>query len=285
MTETIRARIAAAEQALHGEHRPPGAARVDADVLARHVLGWDRATLLLRRDEPMPADAAATYEALVARRQRHEPVAYLTGGREFFGRPFVVSPAVLIPRPESELVVEYVLRHTPADAPLRVADVGTGSGILAVTVACERPRARVVALDISPEALVVARDNARALGAASRVAFVVGDLLAPIGGAFDLIVANPPYVALRDAPGLSPDVRDFEPSVALFGGPDGFDLVSRLMVEASQRLAPGGLFLMEFGAGQGYDVGRHATSAGFDVLEILDDLQGIERVLVGRLRD
>ena len=282
--DSIRARTAAAEAALRVAGSTPENARIDADVLARHVLGWDRATLLLRRDEPMPRDAADAYAHLIARRVRREPVAYLTGTREFYGRPFRVSPAVLIPRPESELVVEYVLRHTRPDEPIHVADAGTGSGILAVTIACERPLAQIVATDISADALAVARENARAHGVASRVTFATGDLLQPAPGPFDVIVSNPPYVALRDAPGLSRDVRDFEPAVALFGGDDGLALVARLVREAATRLVPAGLFVMEFGAGQGYDVAHLVSDAGFGPLEILEDLQGIERVVAGRLR-
>lgn len=282
--DSIRARTAAAEAALRGAGSTPENARIDADVLARHVLGWDRATLLLRRDEPMAHDAADAYAHLIARRVRREPVAYLTGTREFYGRPFRVSPAVLIPRPESELVVEYVLRHTSPDGPIHVADAGTGSGILAVTIACERPLAQIVATDISADALAVARENARAHGVASRVTFATGDLLQPAPGPFDVIVSNPPYVALRDAPGLSRDVRDFEPAVALFGGDDGLALVARLVREAAARLVPAGLFVMEFGAGQGYDVAHLVSDAGFGPLEILEDLQGIERVVAGRLR-
>lgn len=285
MALTIRARLQAATASLREAGWSDNAAGVDADVLLRHVLGWDRATLLLRREEPLPPDAATTFDALLARRLGREPVAYLTGTREFYGRAFAVSSAVLIPRPETELIVDRVLRDTPTDAAPRIVDACTGSGILAVTLACERPRARIVATDISRPALAVARENARTHGVAGRVTFVAADLLAPLPGPFDLIVANPPYVARRDAPGLSRDVRDYEPDVALFGGDDGLALVRRLLREVATRLAPGGWLAMEFGAGQGYDVAHHATDAGFDRCEILADLQGIERTLVGRLRD
>jgi release factor glutamine methyltransferase len=284
MADSIRARMAAAEAALRAVGLSPDQARVDADVLARHVLGWDRATLLLRRETPMPPDAARVYDQLVARRARREPVAYLTGTREFYGRPFRVSPAVLVPRPETELVVDQVLRRTGSGAPLRVADVGTGSGILAVTIACERPRAHVVAIDISAEALAVARENTRAHEVAARVACVRGDLLESLSGPFDVIVANPPYVPERDAPGLAPDVRDHEPALALFGGDDGLAVIRRLARQAAARLVPAGLFVMEFGAGQGYDVAHHVSDAGFEAVDVLEDLQGIDRVVAGRLR-
>ncbi len=262
----------------------PADAIRDTDVLARHVLGWDRATLLLRRDEPMSAGAATRFEALVARRATHEPVAYLTGRREFYGRDFHVSSAVLIPRPETELIVDTVLKRTSPEAALRMADVCTGSGILAATLACERRHAALVATDISPAALAVARRNAEAHGVSSRIHFIEGDLLAPTDGPFDVIVANPPYVPTHDAPSLAPDVREFEPGVALFGGEDGLAVVHRLVTEAAARLAPGGMFLMEFGAGQQYDVAQCATNAGLDVLQVIPDLQHIPRVVLCRLR-
>ncbi len=284
MAASIRERMAAAEAALREAGSSPQDARIDADVLARHVLGWDRATLLLRREEPMPPEAAPAYDRLIARRTRREPVAYLTETREFYGRPFRVSPAVLIPRPETELVVDHVLRETSPGVPLRVADVGTGSGILAVTIACERPQAQVIATDISGEALAIARENATTHGVASRVTFVEGDLLQPAPGPFDVIVANPPYVAARDAAGLARDVRDYEPALALFGGDDGLALVRRLVREAAERLVSSGLLVMEFGAGQGYDVAHYVSDAGFEPVELLEDLQGIERVVAGRLR-
>lgn len=281
---SVRAAVARAVARLRDAGMAPSDATLDADVLVRHVLGWDRATLLLRRDEPLPPAAAAAFEALVARRTTREPVAYLTGTREFYGRDFHVSPAVLIPRPETELIVDAVLARTTPDAARAVADVCTGSGILAVTLACERPRVEVVATDLSAEALAVARRNANAHGVADRIAFVEGDLLLPVPGAFDVIVANPPYVPARDAATLAPDVRVFEPGIALFGGEDGLAVVERLVVQAVARLAPGGIFVMEFGAGQQYDVAHFVTSAGFEILQTASDLQGIPRVVVCRLR-
>lgn len=281
---TVREVIARGAATLSDAGFVTASAARDADVLVRHVLAWDRATLLLRRDEPMPAGAHAIFVALIARRATREPVAYLTGTREFYGRDFQVSPAVLIPRPETELIVDAVLTHTAPEAALRVADVGTGSGILAVTLACERPMITVVATDISLAALVVARRNAEAHGVSSRIGFIEGDLLAATRGPFDVIVANPPYVPTRDAPGLSPDVRDFEPAVALFGGNHGLDMAARLMEDVVRQLAPDGIFVMEFGCGQQYDVAHHATNAGLEVLQVIADLQGIDRTVVCRLR-
>ena len=283
-SDGVRVVIARGVARLRDAGFTPAHAARDADVLVRHVLGWDRASLLLRRDEPMPVDAHAAFDALIARRATREPVAYLTGTREFYGRDFEVSPAVLIPRPETELIVDAVLKHTPREAALRVADVGTGSGILAVTLACERPMITVVATDISPAALAVARRNAEAHGVSSRISFIEGDLLAATRGPFDVIVANPPYVPTRDAPGLSPDVRDFEPAVALFGGNHGLAVAARLMEDVARQLAPDGIFVMEFGCGQQYDVAHHTTNAGLEALQVIADLQGIDRTVVCRLR-
>ena len=209
-------------------------------------------------------------------------MAYITGTREFYGRDFRVSPDVLIPRPETELIVDWALATLPADSFLRIVDVGTGSGVLAVTLAAEREAWHVEAADISERAVAVARDNAHRHGVAGRITFLIGDLLAPTMGAFDAIVANPPYVARRDAPGMSPDVRDHEPHVALFGGQDGMDVPARLLMEAASRLVPGGWLAMEFGYGMQEPVEIAARAAGLQVAEVLEDLQGIARTLIAR---
>lgn len=266
---------------------PSDQAAIDAEVLARHARGWSRATYLTRRDEPLPPDAAATYEGLVVRRERREPVAYITGSREFWNLEFLVTPAVLIPRPESEFIVEAALarlrdkRHAWV-----IADVGTGSGCLAITLAHELPAARVTATDISPDALAVARDNAVRLGVAGRVTFVQTSLLDAAHGPFDLIVANPPYVPAAHSTTLSPDVRDYEPPQALYGhGDDGLEEARALLAQAPSRLTPGGVLLMEFGFTQA-DAVRDALRqvAGLQPIEILRDLQGHERTLVARMR-
>lgn len=251
-------------------------------MLALHVLGWDRTALITRADEPLTGAFLDAYDRLIARRSLHEPVAYIVGEREFYGRPFKVSPAVLIPRPESELMVDAVLRLVPADAFVRVVDVGTGSGAVALTLAAERPAWHIEATDISGDALRVAAQNAEALGVRRQVTFLEGDLMAPTMGLFDVIVSNPPYVPLRDAAGVHPTVRDHEPHVALFGGDDGRALPQRLMIEAAPRLTPDGWFVMEFGDGQEEDTVANATAAGLRVVEVLHDLQGIARTLVAR---
>ena len=251
-------------------------------MLARHLLRWDRAGWVAHADEPATAGFLAAYDALVARRTQREPVAYIVGHREFYGREFTVSPAVLIPRPETELIVDFALADLPADRFVRLVDVGTGSGALAVTLAAERPAWHVEAVDLSGEAIDVARRNARAHGVAERITFLQGDLLQPTLGLFDAIVSNPPYVARRDARGMSPDVRDHEPHLALFGGEDGTDVPRRLLAQAASRLVPGGWIAMEFGYGQQEVVEAAAREAGLVVERVLEDIQGIARTLVAR---
>ena len=263
---------------------PPDQAAIDAEVLARHATGWDRATYLSRRLEDLPAGAGDAYEAVVARRERREPVAYITGHREFWGLDFQVTPAVLIPRPETELIVEAALDwlERANGRAWRIAEAGTGSGCIAVSLALERPQATVVATDISAEALAVARGNGVRLGAAGRIAWVRTSMLEGVAGPFDLIVSNPPYVPREARAGLPPDVRDFEPDQALYGvGTDGLDLVRDLLGQAADRLAPGGWLLMEFGMGQGDAVRAAVESIRTLVLiDVLSDLQGHQRTIV-----
>jgi release factor glutamine methyltransferase len=264
---------------------PPDQAAIDAEVLARHDRGWDRATYLSRRDEPLAAGAAASYETLVMRRERREPVAYIIGHREFWNLQFRVTPAVLIPRPESEFIVEAALaRLRDRSRAWAIADVGTGCGCLAISLAHELPAARVTATDISPAALAVARENGERLGVADRVTFVQTSLLEAAAGPFDLIVANPPYVPSSHRPTLSPDVRDHEPVQALYGhGDDGLDEVRALLAQAPSRLAREGVLLMEFGHGQGDAVREALRAVGtLELADILRDLQGHERTLVAR---
>ena len=267
---------------------PPDQAAIDAEVLARHALGWDRSTYLTRREEPLAPEAATPYETLIVRRERREPVAYITGRREFWNLEFIVSPAVLIPRPESEFIIEASLaRLGDKSRAWVIADVGTGSGCLAITLAHELPAARVTATDISPVALGVARDNAVRLGVSDRVTFVQTSLLGDALGPFDLIVANPPYVPLSHSTTLSPDVRDYEPSQALYGhGDDGLEEARALLAQAPSRLTPNGVLLMEFGFTQA-DAVRDALRQvpGLEPIEILRDLQGHERTLVARRSD
>jgi release factor glutamine methyltransferase len=265
----------------------PDDSRRETAVLARWLLGWTEAEWLSRLRDPAPADLAARLAPLVARRARHEPVAYITGRREFYGRPFLVTPDVLIPRPETELVVEEALTCLHAGPPgagrVDLLDVGTGSGCLAVTLALEWPPAHVTATDVSPAALDVARQNARRFGVADRVAFRQGPMAAGLSGRVDLVVANPPYVPDGDLPGLSADVADYEPPGALFAGPDGLDVIRGLVPEAARLLAPGGWLVLEIGQGQEPAVRRLVNAARpLSVVRVRADLQRIPRVVVAR---
>ena len=226
--------------------------------------------------------------ALVERRLGREPLAYIVGRQEFWGLSFQVSPAVLIPRPETELIVETALALFPkADERLSIVDVCTGSGCVAVALATELPQAHITATDISPAALSVARLNAAAHGVADRVHFCRADLFEGVDRRpFDLIACNPPYVADGDRRGLQPEVRDHEPEVALFGGAKGIDVVERVIRNAPARLRPGGVLLVEFGFGQDQDVEDIVGSTeGLELVELRRDLQGIARTAVARRRN
>ena len=254
-------------------------ARVDAEVLARHALGWDRARLLADGREPMPTDIARRFSTLIERRATHEPVAFITGHREFWGLEFEVSPDVLIPRPETEMIVEAVCerRHPGVRT---IVDVGTGSGCLAIALAREFPDASVLAIDISAAALSVAARNAARHHVDRQVTFMHGDLLEPVQGPVDVIVSNPPYVP--SGVELSRDIVRFEPSVALYSGIDGLTLVKRLIATVGARLADDGIFVIEFGFGQDDEVQASAREAGWRDVTIKEDLQGIPRVAVLR---
>jgi release factor glutamine methyltransferase len=260
-------------------------AEADAAVLARHILKWDHAHWLGHmRDEADPSFSDAL-DKLIARRAAREPVAYITGEREFYGRAFHVNSAVLIPRPETELVVELALSTLAPQrlvAP-KICDVGTGSGCLAVTLALELPHAQVVATDISHPAIGVARLNAALLGAGERVEFRDGPFFAGSTTEFDLIVSNPPYVADTDRPTMQRDVVDFEPPTALFSGPNGLACIRELVRLAPEHLRPGGTLMFEFGFGQADEVRKLIRSSRLIFGGLHNDLQGIPRVAVATL--
>jgi release factor glutamine methyltransferase len=257
-------------------------AALDARLLAQHVLGWDAARLLTRETEDAPADFRDSFTALVARREAREPLAYITGQKEFWSLTFLVTPTVLVPRPETELLVEIALQLIPdREARFSAADAGTGSGCLAVALAKERPRAVVLATDIAAGALVVARLNAGRHGVSQRIEFLETDLLKGAPDPFDLILANPPYVPAVDGPSLQPEVRDYEPAVALFAGDDGLEAIRRLIAESVLRLNPGGSLVFEFGFGQEQAVEQLISATpGLRLQEIRQDLQGIPRAAV-----
>jgi release factor glutamine methyltransferase len=280
---TVHERVTEARHQLRASGIPPEEADLDARLLAQHVLGRTTERFLVTAHEPEPPDFVARYEALVARRAAREPFAYLTGTQEFWGLSFAVSPAVLIPRPETELLVELALGRLAPGQAVRIADVCTGSGCIAVALARECPTARVVATDVSAAAVEVARHNARVHGVAGRVDCVTSDLLAGVDGVFDLIVSNPPYVPAGDQPGLQPEVRDHEPGLALFAGRDGLDVIRRLLPQAAARLAGDGGLIVEFGFGQADEVARLIReTAGLTIVAVQPDLQGIPRTAVAR---
>lgn len=276
MPRTLDERLAQARHTLAAAGIKPDDAALDVDVLARHVLGWSRATLLMSGRDPVPADFEERFAAALARRAAFEPVAYITGVREFWTRDFEVNRSVLIPRPETELIVEAVIERDHKRP--RILDVGTGSGCLAVTLAAELVDAQVVATDVAADALAVARRNAERHGVSGRVTFVLTNLLDGLPGWFDVIVSNPPYIARASE--LPPDVIQYEPHTALYGGEDGLEAIRVLIGDAHAHLAEGGLFVVEFGFGQASQVRGLAESAGWKHIEIRNDLQGIERTAI-----
>lgn len=256
-------------------------ARRDAEFLLMHAIGCDRAYLLTHPQTELTPEQSASYGRWLARRARNEPVQYIIGEQEFYGLKFRVTPNVLIPRPETEHLLEAALARADKDATLRIADVGTGSGAIAVVLAHALPNAEVIAMEISRAALDVARENAEKHGVGARIEFVQSDLLEAVGGeSFDLIVSNPPYVATVEL--LEPQVRDFEPGLALYAGVDGLDVYRRLIPQACVALEPRGWLLMEIGHGQREDLAE--MLAAWDNVDFTDDLQGIPRVVCARKR-
>jgi release factor glutamine methyltransferase len=258
---------------------------LDAERLLRHVLDFDRAKVVAEGRSALPPDASTRYEALVRERAARRPLQHLVGTQSFWKHEFLVGPDVLIPRPETELLVEESLLLLGGRRGPVVADVGTGSGCIALSLAAERRDAEVHAVDISQAALVVARANALRLALDGRVIFHRGDLLSPLSafrGRFDLVVSNPPYVDPAARPGLEPEVRDGDPAVALFP-PDGpSSLYRRLAAEAFPLLRPEGGLVVEIGAGMAAEVEGIVRGAGFVVSKVRPDLQGIPRALVAR---
>ncbi|HHT25811.1 MAG TPA: peptide chain release factor N(5)-glutamine methyltransferase [Firmicutes bacterium] len=287
--------------------------RLDAEVLLAHVLGMDRVGLYVNFDRPLQTNEVDAYRESVRRRARREPVAYIIGEKEFMGRSFTVTPDVLIPRPETELLVEavlheYVDEHQSAQPqpdqegesalqgldtadkaeartapPLRFCDVGTGSGVIAVMLALSQPQAHITAVDVMPAALAIAEANAVRHGVAERIDFYTSDLFAQLtpGALFDCIVSNPPYIPQAVLPSLAPEVQK-EPQVALAAGPDGLQVIRALMAQAPARLKPGGLLALEIGADQGKAVATLGDDYGYAGVEIRPDYAGRDRVALLR---
>ncbi len=251
--------------------------RLDAELLMAHALGVERQDVLL---DPARYDVPEIYAHLIARRMAHEPIAYIVGYRDFWTLRIAVGPGVLIPRPDSETLVEACLdfaRERGRGWPSRVLDLGTGPGTLLLAVLSEFPAATGLGVDVSEQALAYARDNAADLGLAGRTAFQSGDWGEGIDGAFDLILCNPPYIG--DAEPLMPDVADHEPPGALFAGPDGLDDYRRIIPDLARLLAPGGIAILEIGATQHILVSELAVAAGFGVAG-RQDLGGRDRALL-----
>jgi release factor glutamine methyltransferase len=290
---TIRqALTAAAAQLVTNEHLRASAQR-DAEHLLLHALHISRATLLAHPGLEITAVEQALYDRSIARRMQCEPIQYITGEQEFYGLLLEVSPAVLIPRPETEHLVEAVLHRLPSANPLQIADVGTGSGAIAIALAVHLPQAQITALDLSPAALSVAAANAARHEVAGRIRLLHSDLLAEVNHGlsgdnepsqrFDAIVSNPPYIPESDGPTLHPQVRDHEPAAALFAGEAGLAIYRRLIPQSRNTLRPGGLLALEIGQGQ-----RDAIAAlltGWIDVSFVDDLQGIARVALARKPD
>ena len=281
---SIHAQVSAARQRLRDAGITPTESDLDARLLAQHVLGWTTERFLSDARDPVPDGFTLRYESLVARRVTREPLAYIVGVREFWGLELEVTPDVLIPRPATELIVESMQELFPdRSVPLSIADVCTGCGCVAVAIAHERPTATIRGSDISRPALKVARRNAARHGVSGRVTFTHGDLLDGVTGMFDAIVANPPYVIDRARPALQPEVRDHEPSLALFGGVDGLALVARLVAAAPAHLRAGGYLIFEFGLGQDLEVEALVeASPELSLVGLRRDLQGIARTAIAQ---
>jgi release factor glutamine methyltransferase len=281
--QTIHDLVRGARERFVGAGISASLAGLDAELLARRVLGWDQARFLADRHQNATSTFVLKYEPLVARRERREPVSYILGTREFWGLDLEVGPDVLIPRPETELIVEEAIALVGRDARPLVFDIGTGSGCLAIALAREIPGARVVATDVSPHALKVARRNAERHGVRERITFVETSFLDGIDNAADVIVANPPYVPSVSESGLTPEVRDYEPPVAVFSGEDGLDALRSIVKAAAAKLAPGGWLIMEFGCGQDDCVSSLVLETeGLDQVKVRHDLQGIPRTVICR---
>jgi release factor glutamine methyltransferase len=267
----------------HFEKQDVDAPRLTAELLLSFTLKTERVRLYMDLDRPLTKEELAAYRALIQRRLGGEPTQYLLGQKEFYGRKFTVDARVLIPRSETELLVEAVVRALPVDQPARVLDLCTGSGCIALTIAAEREHASVWATDLSPDALAVARLNAETLAVDPRVTFFEGNLFAPLPAqaTFDVIVSNPPYIATGELAGLQREVQR-EPRLALDGGPAGLDLLGAIIDQALARLKPGGLLALELGDDQGAAVQAHLTRAGYRDVRIEKDLARLDRLAFGR---
>ena len=257
----------------------------DAEVLLAHILGHDRAFILAHIDDPLSTEHLIQFRSLTARRATHTPLQHLTGEQDFFGLTLRVTPDTLIPRPETELLVEAVLNFIAEKSspthPLRILDVGTGTGAIPIALATHLPTAHLTAVDISPAALAIARENAARHHLSARIRFLESDLLTALADeTFDIIVSNPPYVPLADSPTLAPEVRDHEPHLALFAGPEGLAIYRLLIPQAHAALVPGGLLALEIGFGQSSSIHELLPESSWHNIRILDDYAAIPRIVL-----
>jgi release factor glutamine methyltransferase len=254
---------------------------LDAGLLLAHLLGVSRAYLLAHPERPLAPGEEQAYAALLQRRANREPLPYLTGHREFYGLDLLVNPHMLIPRPETELLVELALTITPPASPLLIADVGTGSGAIAIALAVHLPQALVYASDVSGAALALAAENARRHGVAERIRFLSGDLCSALPEPVHLLVSNPPYLGDADLAEAPPEVARFEPRPALYGGADGLAVIRRLLAGAGPFMLPGGALLLEIGAAQGA-AARALARQSFPaaLVEVRPDYAGLDRLLL-----
>lgn len=253
---------------------------LEAEILLSHTLAVPRIQLYVQFERILKDDELAKYKALILRRSKHEPIAYITGHQPFMSLDFEVNPSVLIPRPETEKLVEIGIETGKLIEKPEIADIGVGSGSIAVSLAKYLPKAKIVGVDSSKEALEVAKRNAEKVGVADRCEFIHGDLFEPIKGrAFDIIVSNPPYIKSADIPTLQPEIKDFEPREALDGGEDGLKFFREIADKAKNHLKENGKLLLEIGFGQGDQIKALLLKAGFTEITITKDTSGIERVI------
>jgi release factor glutamine methyltransferase len=256
----------------------PDRARRDAETLLLHVIRRNRAAMLARWNEVLIDTEVRAVKQLIERRLAGEPIQYIVGDAEFYGLPFRVTPDVLIPRPETEHLVEKTLELAAGFPVPRIVDIGSGSGAIAVALAHHLPQAEITSIDLSAPALAIAKENAER-NRVSRIRFLQGDLLAPVQTErFEMVVSNPPYVPATDRPTLSVEVREFEPSLALFAGNDGLSIYRRLIPAAHAALVPGGFLLLEIGHGQQQSIEELLTASNFTSVQFIPDLQNIPRI-------
>lgn len=261
-------------------------ARLDAEVLLAHLLKKERIYLYVHFDEPMQEQELAAFREYVKRRAQHVPVAHIIGEKEFMGLKFKVSPATLVPRPDTEILVENAIAELGKDSAAEIADIGTGSGAVILSMLVNMPKSKGCTVDISPEALAVARENADSLEVSDRCEFFEGDLFAPLGGrVFDAVVSNPPYIPQKDIAGLEDDVKKYEPIAALTDGGDGLSFYRRLFSEGGAYVKEGGLMAVEIGIHQSSAVRKIAEENGWHNIKVIKDYAGIDRVVIAWKRN